>query len=203
MMPDFEIFGIPIIRTSLQGTHALMVGTWLVFDFVVYWLHFDIKNPAVPLHRRIERAQVMHGIDRVVAYIFLLTLPIGIALSYATGTDLFTTNWLNWKHVGYGVIVVAALVLIPISGTALRSLEAIKAGGDADALNREIKRNMNFAMPVVFLVWILIIVLSVLSLLNLKTPPDQEYIFRKTGVNAKISLDFEGWPIGTQNPLIG
>jgi ABC-type transport system involved in Fe-S cluster assembly fused permease/ATPase subunit len=180
-MPEFQIFGIDVVKTMLQGTHALMVGTWLVFDFVVYWLHFDIKNPAVPLTRRIERAHVMHGIDRVVAYIFILTLPIGIALSYASGTALFTTNWLNWKHVLYGVVVVAALVLIPISGSALRNLKAIQEGAsNPDELNRQIKRDMNFAMPVVFLVWILIIVMSALSLLNLETPEDQEYIFRKT-----------------------
>jgi len=103
------------------------------------------------------------------------------ALAYASGTELFTTGWLNWKHFGYGVIVLAALVLIPISGTALRNLEAIERGApDPAALNRQIRRHMNFAMPVVFLVWILIIVLSILSLLNLKTPEGQEYIFRKT-----------------------
>ena len=176
-----EIWGIDIVRTSLQGVHALMVGTWLVFDFVVYWLHFDIKNPSVPLERRLERARVMHGIDRVVAYIFVLTLPVGIALSYASDTPLFTTNWLNWKHVLYAVIVIAALVLIPISGTALRNLQAIRDGsGKPDELNREIARNMNIAMPVVFLVWILIIAMSILSLLNLETPENQEYIFRKT-----------------------
>ena len=98
-MPEFELFGIAVVKASLQGIHALMVGTWLVFDFVVYWLHFDIKNPEVPIERRIERAHVMHGIDRVVAYIFILTLPVGIALAYASGTSLFTTAWLNWKHV--------------------------------------------------------------------------------------------------------
>ena len=180
-MPELEIFGIAVVKTFLQGIHALMVGTWLVFDFVVYWLHFDIKNPAVPLERRIERAHVMHGIDRVVAYIFVLTLPVGIALAKASGTPLFTTAWLNWKHLGYAVIVVAALVLIPISGTALRNLEAIRDGAENRAeLDRQIKRHMNLAMPVVFLVWILIIVLSAVSLLNLKTPTDQEYIFRKT-----------------------
>ena len=185
-MPELEILGLPIVKTSLQGMHVLMVGTWLVFDFVVYWLHFDIKNPDVPLERRIERAHVMHGIDRVVAHIFVLTLPVGIALSFASGTALFTTGWLNWKHVGYGVIVVAALVLIPISGAALRHLEAMRAGApNPDELNRQIRRNMNFAMPVVFLVWILIMALSVLSLLNLKTPEDQEYIFRKTAAESE------------------
>jgi predicted nucleic acid-binding Zn ribbon protein len=180
-MPEIELFGIPLVKTSLQGVHALMVGTWLVFDFVVYWLHFDIKNPRVPLERRLERARVMHGIDRVVAYIFVLTLPVGIALSYASDTALFTTPWLNWKHGLYAVIVIAALVLIPISGTALRNLEAIRSGAaDRDALNRQIRRHMNFAMPVVFLVWILIVVMSVLSLLNLKAPEDREYIFRRS-----------------------
>ena len=182
-MAEIELFGIPLVKTSLQGIHALMVGTWLVFDFVVYWLHFDIKDPAVPLERRLERARVMHGIDRVVAYVFVLTLPVGIALAYASGTALFTTGWLNWKHAMYAVIVVAALVLIPISGTALRNLEAIRQGAaDAEALNHEIKRHMNFAMPVVFLVWILIVVMSVVSLLNLKSPTDQEFIFRKTAI---------------------
>jgi len=185
-MFELEIFGLPIVKTSLQGLHALMVGTWLVFDWIVYWLHFDIKNPEVPLERRIERAHVMHGIDRVVAYIFVLTLPVGIALSYASGTELFTTNWLNWKHVGYGVIVVAALVLIPISGAALRHLEAMRDGDtNKDERNRQIRRNMNVAMPVVFLVWALLIALSVLSLLNLKTPEDQEYIFRRTAAEVE------------------
>lgn len=177
----FEIFGIDVVRTGLAGIHALMVGTWLVFDFLVYWLHFDIKNPEVPLERRLERARVMHGIDRVVAYIFVLTLPVGIALARASGTPLFTTAWLNWKHVLYAVIVVAAFVLIPISGTALTNLKAIQRDpSSAPRRNLEIRRNMNVAMPVVFLVWLLIIVMSVLSLLNLETPAGQHYIFRKT-----------------------
>lgn len=178
---ELEIYGIDVVRTGLAGIHALMVGTWLVFDFVVYWLHFDIKNPSVPLERRLERARVMHGIDRVVAYIFILTLPVGIALAWASDTPLFTTGWLNWKHVLYAVIVIAAFVLIPISGTALTNLRAIREDpSKADELNGRIRRNMNVAMPVVFLVWILIIVMSVLSLLNLETPEGQRYIFRRT-----------------------
>jgi hypothetical protein len=182
-----QIWGIDVVETALQGLHATMVGTWLIFDFVVYWLHFDIKNPEVPLERRLERARVMHGIDTVVAYIFILTLPIGVALSYATGTSLFTTGWLNWKHVMYGVIVVAALVLIPISGGAIRNLRAIRDGApNPDELNSEIRRQMNFAMPVVFLVWLLIVVMSILSMLNLQTPEGQEYIFRKTAAEVEL-----------------
>jgi hypothetical protein len=34
-------------ETLFRGIHALMVAAWLLFDFIVYWLHFDIKNPPV------------------------------------------------------------------------------------------------------------------------------------------------------------
>lgn len=176
-----ELYGIDLLDVSVRGTHAFMAAAWLLFDFLVYWLHFDVKNPAVPLASRLERARVMHGIDTVVGLIFLFMLPSGIALCYVSGTGLFTTPWLNWKHFLYGVIVVDALYLIPISGTALRNLKAIEAGGEnVDALNAEIRRNMNRAMPAVFLVWALVFAVSVLSLLNLKAPKGQEYIFRKT-----------------------
>ena len=36
------------------------------------------------------------------------------------------------------------------------------------------------ALPAVFLVWALVLAVSIMSMLNLKTPQDQEFIFRKT-----------------------
>ena len=183
-----ELFGVDLLDVAVRGTHAFMAAAWLLFDFLVYWLHFDVKNPAVPLASRLERARVMHGIDTVVGLIFLLMLPSGIALCYVSGTALFTTPWLNWKHFLYGIIIVDALYLIPISGTALRNLKAIEAGAEnVDALNAEIRRNMDRAMPAVFLVWALVFAVSVLSLLNLKAPKGQEYIFRKTAAERSLT----------------
>lgn len=176
-----QIWGIDLVEVSFKGIHALMAAAWLLFDFIVFWLHFDIKNPEVPTERRLERAHIMHAIDQVVGVIFLLMLPTGIILCWITDTPLFTTAWLNWKHVLYAVIIIDALYLIPISGTALRNLQAIHDGAEnVDELNHEIKHNMDRAMPAVFLVWTLVFVISVISLLNLKTPQGQEYIFRKT-----------------------
>jgi len=176
-----ELLGVDILDAFFRGTHALMAAAWLLFDFLVYWLHFDVKNPDKPLTARLERARIMHAIDQVVGVIFIVMLPSGIALCYVTGTAIFETGWLNWKHFLYGVIIVDALYLIPISGTALRNLNAIAAGApDVDERNRQIRDNMNRAMPAVFLVWLLVFAVSVLSLLNLKTPAGQEYIFRKT-----------------------
>jgi hypothetical protein len=175
-----ELFGVDLLDASLRGLHALMAAAWLLFDFLVYWLHFDVKNERVPLENRIERARIMHGIDSVVGVIFLLMLPTGIALCYVTDTALFTTGWLNWKHFLYAVVIVDALYLIPISGTALRNLRAIQAGApNAAELNAQIKGNMDKAMPAVFLVWALVFAISVLSMLNLKAPQGQQYIFRK------------------------
>ncbi len=174
------IGGVDLVDVGLRGVHALMAAAWLLFDFLVYWLHFDVKDERVPLQSRIERARIMHGIDTVVGVIFLLMLPSGIALCLVTETRLFSTDWLNWKHVLYGIVIVDALYLIPISGTTLKNLNAIAAGASNVAeLNAEIKRNMNKAMPAVFLVWALVFGISVLSMLNLKTPRGQEYIFRK------------------------
>jgi len=184
---EFTIFGVDVLETSVRWLHAGMVAGWLLFDFLVYWLHFDVKNPEVPLTNRIERAKIMHGIDRIVAYIFVLTLPVGIALCYLTGQAPFSSTWLTWKHFLYGVIVVDGLALIPISGTALRNLKAIEAGAtNVDELNHQIKHHMNIAMPAVFVVWGLVIAISVLTLLNLKAPEGQEYIFRKTAVSATV-----------------
>ncbi len=178
---QLEIWGIDLVDVSLRGLHAFMAAAWLLFDFLVFWLHFDVKNPEVPIERRLERARIMHGIDQVVGIIFLLMLPTGIVLCWITDTALFSTAWLNWKHVLYAVIIIDALYLIPISGTALRNLRAIRDGaGNTDELNHEIRRTMNVAMPAVFLVWVLVFVISVMSLLNLKTPEGQEYFFRKT-----------------------
>jgi len=181
-----HFYGIDLIDSSLRGIHAVMAAGWLLFDSLVYWLHFDVKNPKIPLQRRLERARIMHGIDQIVGVIFILMLPTGIALCYVTDTALFSTDWLNWKHFLYALIIIDALYLIPISGTALRNLKAIEAGAEnVDELNHEIKRNMNVAMPAVFLVWALVIAVSVLSMLNLKTPQGQEYIFRTTPADAQ------------------
>jgi hypothetical protein len=177
------IFGIDVLDSGLRGLHAFMAAAWLILDFVVYWLHFKIKDASAPVDERLERARVMHGIDTVVAYVFLLMFPTGVALAYVTGTPLWTTEWLNWKHVMYGIIVVDALYLLPISGTALKNLKAIKAGAaNVAELNSEIAIRMNQAMPAVWLIWGLVFAASLVSLLNLKTPPGQEYIFRKTAV---------------------
>ncbi|MBK5255453.1 MAG: hypothetical protein JJE39_05420 [Vicinamibacteria bacterium] len=167
------------LELSVRGLHVAMVGAWLLFDFVVYWLHFKIKDAAAPLDERLERARVMHGIDTVVAYLFFLTLPVGVALCYLTDTPLFTTEWLNWKHLMYGLIVVAAIVLVPISGTALRNLKAIKGGAaNFPELNDQIKRDMNWAMPWVFLIWTLITGMIVISAFNAKCPHCNNFILR-------------------------
>ena len=167
------------LELSVRGLHVAMVGAWLLFDFVVYWLHFKIKDATAPIDDRLERARVMHGIDTVVAYLFFLTLPIGIALCYLTDTPLFTTEWLNWKHFMYGLIVVSAIVLVPISGTSLRNLKAIKDGApDPVALNARIRRDMNWAMPWVFLIWILIAGMIVISVFNAKCPHCNNFILR-------------------------
>ena len=176
-----ELYGVDLADITFRGIHALMAAAWLLFDFLVYWLHFGVKDAARPIDVRIERARVMHGIDVVVGYIFLLMLPSGIILCYITDTPIFTTDWLTWKHLLYGIIVIDALYLIPISGSTLTNLKAIKDGAEnADELNHEIKRKMNKAMPAVFLIWILVFSASLLSVLNIKTPKGQEYIFRKT-----------------------
>lgn len=175
------VWGVDLLDVGLRGLHAFMAAAWLLFDFLVYWLHFEVKDPGVPLENRLERARIMHGIDTIVGLIFLAMFPTGIALCYVTDTPLFTTAWLNWKHVLYAIVIADALYLIPISGTALRNLNAIKAGApDVEALNAQIRGSMNRAMPAVFLVWTLVLAISALSMLNLKAPRGQEYIFRKT-----------------------
>jgi hypothetical protein len=178
---SIEIGGVNLVDITIRGVHALMAAAWLLFDFLVFWLHFKIKDAAQPIDERLERARVMHGIDTVVAYLFLLMLPSGVILCYVTETPVFTTNWLSWKHLLYGLIIVDALYLLPISGTALRNLKAIKSGAaNVDELNAEIKSKMNQAMPAVWLIWILVFAASLISVLNLKAPKGQEYIFRKT-----------------------
>lgn len=184
-----EFWGIDLLDVFFRGSHALMAAAWLLFDFLVYWLHFDVKNPEIPLEHRLERARIMHQIDQIVGVIFLVMLPSGIILCYVTDTPLFTTGWLNWKHLLFAMIIIDALYLIPISGTALRNLEAIREGADnVDELNHEIRHNMDRAMPAVFLIWILVFSLSVLSLLNLKNPTDQEYFFRKTAAEQRSEV---------------
>lgn len=186
----FEIYGVDLLDVFFRGTHALMAAAWLLFDFLVFWLHFDVKDPTIPLERRLERAHIMHRIDQIVGLIFLLMLPSGIILCYVTDTALFSTTWLNWKHFLFAIIIIDALILIPISGTALRNLEAIRGGAkNVDELNHEIRHNMNRAMPAVFLIWALVFGLSVLSLLNLKNPQDQEYFFRRTAAEQQTLVE--------------
>ena len=176
-----DILGIDPVLLSVRAAHALMAATWLLFDFVVFWLHFKVKDADAPIDERLERARVMHGIDTVVAYVFLLMFPTGLLLCWLTRTPVFSSGWLSWKHLMYAVIVADALYLLPISGAALKNLRLIKANSvNADELNAEIRRKMNQAMPAVWLVWVLVFAASLLSVLNLKAPPGQEYIFRKT-----------------------
>jgi len=177
---SIEIGGVDIVSISFRGVHALMAATWLLFDFLVFWLHFKVKDSTADLDQRLERAHVMHGIDTVVAYVFILMLPTGVILCYLTDTPIFSTGWLSWKHLLYGIIIVDALYLLPISGTAIKNLKTIKAGAEnVDELNTEIRVKMNQAMPAVWLVWALVFAASLISVLNLRAPKGQEYIFRK------------------------
>lgn len=168
-----------VTEIAFRGIHSFTVAAWLLLDFIVFWLHFKIKDARADLSERLERVHIMHAIDTVVAYIFVGTLPIGIALAWLTDTPLFSTDWLNWKHLMYGLIVVAAIVLVPVSGTALRNLEAMKKGAtNIDELNQQIERDMNRGMPWVFLIWTLIIVMTLISVFNLKCPHCHQFIFR-------------------------
>jgi len=167
------------LEILVRGVHALMVAAWLLFDFIVYWLHFKIKDATADTGERLERARIMHRIDTVVAYIFVLTLPVGLALCYLTDTPLFGPAWLSWKHLMYAVIIIAAVVLMPVSGSALRNLKQIQNGAkNVDALNAQIRRDMNFGMPFVFVIWGLLIVMSLMSVFNIKCPHCQNFIFR-------------------------
>ncbi len=167
------------LEVFFRGIHAFMVAAWLLFDFIVFWMHLKVKDSSADLIERLERARVMHGVDTVVAYLFILTLPVGLILCWLTDTPVFTTTWLSWKHLMYGLIVISAVVLIPISGTALRNLEAIKAGAPNVAeLNAEIRRDMNWGMPWVFMIWVLIIVMTLLSVFNLRCSVCSNYLFR-------------------------
>lgn len=176
-----EIFGVDVITLSLRMLHGVMAAAWLLFDFIVYWLHFGVKDESRPLSDRLERARIMHRIDQTVGIVFLLMLPTGIALCYLTDTPLFSAGWLNWKHVLYAVTIIDALYLIPISGKVLGALKKLEQGAtNVDELNQTIRRGMNVAMPAVFLIWALVAGISLLTILNLKAPEDQEYIFRKS-----------------------
>ena len=166
------------LEIVVRGIHAFTVAAWLILDFIVFWLHFKIKDPLADTGERLERAHIMHTIDTVVAYIFIGTLPIGILLAWLTGTPLFATPWLDLKHFMYGLIVIAAIVLIPVSGTALRNLTAMKNGAsNRDELNEQIRRDMNRGMPWVFLIWSLIIAMTLISVFNLRCPHCHELLF--------------------------
>lgn len=185
---ELVIYGVDIIDVTFRGLHAFMVTAWLLLDFIVFWLHFGVKDDTRPIELRLERARIMHRVDQVVAYLFLLTLPVGIILCFVTDTAIFSTTWLNWKHALYGIIIIDALYLLPISGTAVRNLTAIEQGAENVAeLNHQIKTNMNKGMPAVLLIWFLVAFIIVLSMLNLKTPENQQYIFRKTAAETQIT----------------
>ena len=120
----------------------------------------------------------MHAVDTVVAYLFIFTLPVGLVLCWVTDTPVFTTAWLTWKHLLYALIVVAAVVLIPVSGTALRNLKAIDAGAaNVDQLNTQIRHDMNWGMPFVFFIWAALVVMSVMSVFNSKWPDLPTYLY--------------------------
>ena len=167
-----------VVEMLVRGLHVFMVAAWLIFDFVVYWLHFKVKDATAPTLERLERARVMHAVDTVVLYLFIGTLPVGLVLCWLTDTPVFTTAWLTWKHLLYALIIVSAIVLIPVSGTALRNLKAMAAGAtNADELNAQIRRDMNWGMPFVFFIWVAIVVMSVMSALNSKWPNLTEYLY--------------------------
>jgi len=49
---QLEIYGVDLLDVFFRGTHALAAAAWLLFDFLVFWLHFDVKNPTIPVERR-------------------------------------------------------------------------------------------------------------------------------------------------------
>jgi hypothetical protein len=66
-----------------------------------------------------------------------------------------------------------------VSGTALRNLKAMMAGArNVDELNAQIRRDMNWGMPFVFVIWGLLIVMSVMSVFYSKWPNLGSYLWR-------------------------
>ena len=37
-----------VVEMLVRGLHVFMVAAWLIFDFVVYWLHFKVKDATAP-----------------------------------------------------------------------------------------------------------------------------------------------------------
>jgi hypothetical protein len=173
-----EVNTARVVEITVRGIHVFMVLAWLIFDFIVYWLHIKVKDASAPTVERLERARIMHGVDTTVAYLFIFTLPVGLILCWLTDTPPFSTQWLTWKHLLYGLIVVSAIVLIPVSGTALRNLNAIAAGAtNVDELNAQIRRDMNWGMPFVFFIWASIVVMCAMSVMYSKWPNLPSYLW--------------------------
>ncbi len=79
----------------------------------------------------------------------------------------------------YGLIVRLGHGPGPDLRASLRNLKAIKAGaGNVPELNDQIKRDMNWAMPWVFLIWTLITVMIVISVFNARCPHCNNFILR-------------------------
>ena len=124
--------------------HLLCVIVWLGCDFVVFFMSLSLLNRKLPVQVRADRAHVAEVIDKYVLYSYLLTMPVGVALSYWRGWwPLWAMPWLMLKLVVFGVIIILAIVLVLGASGAGMTLQQIAAGsGDADELEAKLRQGV-------------------------------------------------------------
>jgi len=134
--------------------HVVLIIVWLGTDVVVFFLSLSVLNRSLPLAIRLDRAHVAEQIDRWVVISFLLTMPLGLALTHMGGYSILETPWLRLKVIFFGIIILVSIGIITGATGTTQSLKRIAAGeGDIEALEAQLRRRVLVMAPPVLLIY--------------------------------------------------
>jgi hypothetical protein len=130
--------------------HVLLIVLWLGIDVVVFGLSMSLLNRGTPIALRIDRAEIAQRIDAWVLKSFLLTMPLGAAIAWLKGYDIFATPFLALKIAVMALIFILAVFMLTGASATTAQLRRIASDPpDREAIEADLRwRIIAMAYPV-------------------------------------------------------
>lgn len=139
----------------VPGSSKAVAGVSL---FGLAWLGF--VEMAHRLRNR-PAGQTLAGLDRATRYVFIVLLA-ALALGWV-GADWPMPAWLRWKLAAFAGVMACGIAIRLTLLEHFRAWDELAAGGPADAGNAALRRVYRRATSILVLLWILLGVVTLLS----------------------------------------
>jgi len=142
-----------------------LIIIWLGGDLVVFFLSMSLLKRELPIAIRLDRAHIAEQIDRWVLVAFVLTIPVGLSLSYLVGYPIFDTPWLTLKLFFFGLIILMAIMILTGAAETTQMLKQIAAAtGDVTQLEARLRRRILIMAPPALCIHLCILIIAFIAL---------------------------------------